>query len=438
MRLGLGDREQIRSAEITGGYRNHGAGLCFHPVVATARSTPGTIMNKTKTTLYKLLVVGPALCTGLSLAAQNGVSAPVYIYSQEGTGSSEWLGRHPDMREQIIEGEFRNQAFTIRELALRLDTRELNVAGRSWSQMTISMAATDITKVTSVFSTNAIGGLTTVFQGRVDWPGVTGFPVLYAPTIWGDLSGKLKYPFTTPWQHTGKQDFLTEFVFQGGHMANNANWGPSQYYEYHLDADAMTTDNHQAITALVPPTSSCVDPSNLASPTEGARLVFTGFVFSAAYANSQYANNLVASFASLYTAQNAPVIHAIGAGIVAGINLQADCNKLYVDLNKPWTAYFQTTTVKRGVALSPTTQVIMPWKPSLAGVEVWGQSAWTNSVNGNFSLSQAGRMIVPARQPVPTLPNRLATLAVSTSASVADIAPTTMFGILPAIFYRTK
>lgn len=387
-----------------------------------------------------LLVIAAALSAGLSLEAQSGVSAPVYVDKQEGTGSSEWLGRHPDMRHQIIEGEFRNQGFTIHELAVRLDTRELNVVGRSWTQVTISMAAADINKVTKTFSTNAIGGFTTVFQSKVDWPTVKGFPTVYNPTIWGDLSRKLRYPFQKPWQHTGKQDFLTEFVFQGGKMANNATWGPFQYHEYHLDADAMTTDAHQAITTLVPPTSSCVDPGNLpVLPNQGARFVFSGWVFSAKYSNPTYANRLVASFASLYTAPNAPVIHAVGvAGSVSGINLLAYCNKLHVDLSKPWTPYFQKTTVKRGVAISPSTQVIVPWHQSLASMEVWGQSAWTNSVTGNFSLSQAGRMIVPARQPVPTLPNRLATLAVSHNATVADIAPTVMFGILPAVFYRTK
>jgi len=393
-------------------------------------------INSTRT----LLVAGAVLCTGLTLAAQTGVSAPVYINKQEGTGTSEWLGRHPDMRHQIIEGEFRKQSFAIREMAFRLDTRELNVAARSWTRLTISMAATDINKVTSVFSTNAIGGLTTVFQGKVDWPGVTGFPTVYAPTIWGHLSRKLRYPFKTPWQHTGKQDFLAELVFQGGTMANNATWGPFQNYDYHLDADAMTTDNHQAITALVPPTSNCVDPGNLpVSPGESARLSFSGWVFSAKYSNTAYANRLVASFASLYTAPNAPVIHAISfGGSVTGINLRADCNKLHVDLNKPWTPYFLKTTVKRGVAISPSTQIILTWRQSLAGLEIWGQSAWTNSVNGNFSLSQAGRMIVPTRQPIPTLPNRLATVAVSHNATVADIAPTTMFRVLPAVFYRTK
>jgi hypothetical protein len=392
-----------------------------------------------KTTMSRLLV-GVVLCTGISLAAQTGVSAPVYIDKQEGTGHSVWLGRHPDMRHQIIEGEFRNRSFTIRELAVRLDTRELNEQGRSWTQVSISMGVTDINKVTNVFTTNVIGGLTTVFQAKVDWPTVTGFPKPYKPTLWGDLSGKLRYPFKKPWQHTGKLDYLTEFVFQGGTMANNAPWTQFQYHEYHLDGDAMTTMNHQAITAQVPPTSSCVDPGNLpTSPGQGARLTFTGQVFASTYPNATWANRLVVSFGSLYTAPNAPVIHAIGvAGNSTGISVPADCNKLYVDLRQPWSAYFLKTTVKRGVAISPSTIVTMHWIPSLSGLEFWGQSAWTNSKTGNFALSQAGRLIVPARQPIMTLPNRLSTLAVSTTATVADIAPTTMFQILPAIFYRTQ
>ncbi len=391
-----------------------------------------------KTDSIKLLA-GAVLCTGLSLTAQTGVSAPIYIDKQEGTGASEWLGRHPNMRHQIIEGEFRNQSFAIRELSLRLDTRELNVGARSWTRVTISMAAADINKVTGTFSTNAIGGFTTVFQGKVDWPAVVGFPRIYNPTIWGDISGKLRYPFQNPWQHTGKQDFLTDFVFEGGALANNATWNSLTPSDYHLDGDAMTTDLHQAISTLVPPTSSCVDPGSPASPGQGARLTFTGIVFAANYSYAPWAGRLVVSFGSLYTAPNAPVIHAIGvAGSVTGYNVLADCNRLHVELSKPWTPYYLTTTVKRGVALSPSTQVLVPWSPSLASMEIWGQSAWTNSVTGNFSLSQAGRMIVPARQPIPTLPKRLATVAVTHNAPVADIAPTTLFRVLPAVFYRTK
>lgn len=392
-----------------------------------------------KITINKLLV-GAVLCTGLSLTAQAGVSAPVYIDKQEGTGDCKWLGRHPDMRHQIIEGEFRNRGFTIRELALRLDTRELNEQGRSWTQVTISMAVADINKVTSVFSTNAIGGLTTVFQNKVDWPTMTGWSVPYKPTLWGDRSGKLRYPFRNPWQHAGRLDYLTEFVFQGGTLANNATWNQFQYHEYHLDGDAMVTTNHQAITTQVPLTSSCVDPSNLpTSPGQGARLTFSGIVFAANYTYAPWADKLVVSFASTYTAQNAPVIHAIGvAGSATGVNVAADCNMLHVDLRQPWTAYFLKTTVKRGVAISPSTTAMMRWKPSLAGLEFWGQAAWTDSRTGNFALSQAGRLIVPARQPIPTLPNRLSTLAVSSSATVADIAPTVQFDILPAIFYRTQ
>jgi hypothetical protein len=390
------------------------------------------------------LFLGAVLCTGASVFAQTGFAAPAFTNKEEGTYACNWLGRHPSMRHQVYEGDFRNKGFSIKEIAVRLDTRDHgpnDTEGRSWTQVTLQMAACDFAKITPAFNTNAIGGFTVVFRRKMDWPSQTGLPAPYNPTIWGDRSGKLRFPFANPWLHTGKLDLLTDFRFEGGLLANAVAWGAVSQFEYYLDADAMTTHSHQAVQMWVPRVNKCVDPANppVLTGTIGANLGMSAFVFGDGFSDPNRRGMMDIGFMSVNVAPNAWVINAIGvAGNVKGVDVGALCNRLHLDLSKPYVPLFLKTTQKRGVGISPNIWGRVKWQNAFGGLEIWGQAAWSDSKTGGFSLSQAGRLILPARKPGTPLPRRMAALSVSANAGTADVKPTTVGKMIPVIFYRTK
>ena len=87
------------------------------------------------------------------------------------------------------------------------------------------------------------------------------------------------------------------------------------------------------------------------------------------------------------------VITAVGAsGNRTGLPVGARCNRLYVDLTRPWIPFFGTI------------HSVGYWRlrnnPLFNNLELWVQAAWKDSVSGEFSLTSANHLWVPA---IPTV-----------------------------------
>jgi hypothetical protein len=289
-------------------------------------------------------LTGLALCTS-ALAQMGGwVTSPRGGLLNDGATYSSIFGVYADARHQQIDGELTGKAYTIRDVAYRVDHRHhysTSTMGRSWSQVTLKLAETTAyERMNRTFTLNVTSTQTTVYASKHDWPTVSGLP-LVKPGVWGDFSGKLRFPFRTPWVYTGKNDILLEYAFQGGKMANGASWGfianRLWSWSYYLDSEYVTTGTKSGSgqrVPLKPPVSPCNDPA--VPPQYHAYTWGSAHTYGRGESLVTLRNKLLLQHFSYYTAPGLPVVHAIGsAGNTTGVNISARCNKLYVDLSKP-------------------------------------------------------------------------------------------------------
>ena len=95
------------------------------------------------------------------------------------------------------------------------------------------------------------------------------------------------------------------------------------------------------------------------------------------------------------------IISAIGfAGIRTGVDVAARCNLLYLNLEVPWYAVARTTTTDN-LGFSGTYDVVEPWVPAMAHMQIWVQTAWDDSTLNAFSLTQAMTVEMPSTMPTP-------------------------------------
>lgn len=373
------------------------------------------------------------LVVSTSLVAQvKTVSSPPGYETKGQVDSAGWgyrFGQYSNERFQAADAQFRKRIMVIREVSYRLDGGRNYAAnstsagvGRTWTNVTLHMSDCDYDKVTSTFSTNAITTPQKVFDAKVVWQTQVGIPGS-DPAPWGG-SGH-KFPFSTTWVYTGLRDILLDYVFLGGSLANNSAWSGSTSKRYYLDG--FNAPNFNLGQSAEYPSSysqttpaNCMD-SSLSVSNQAARNDIQGiFVYNAD--RSSYPNQVRLQWRSFYTAPGAPVIKALGfAGVPAGINISARCNKLYLDLTKPFLLFPDKASATASTAASSFTTLSAPFHGSMGGAALWFQCAWDDSKNKSFSLTTASQRIVPNGAP-PVGPRRQ-TLYASNPAAATGSGP---------------
>ncbi|MHC4816130.1 MAG: hypothetical protein ACYTFN_23980, partial [Planctomycetota bacterium] len=291
----------------------------------------------------------PIYLTALFLAtaplwAQGGtIVSPAALTNVEGNNGAYYFGRYANSRFQYAEGELRGKPLSITEVAFRLDGRNHNTStamGRKWTQVTLNVADTDWTKMTSTFTKNALTTPKEVFNAAVAWPSKVGTP-FFMPTAFG---APYAFPFKSPHAFSGKTDLLLDFWLSGGTMDNSKAWSGGTSHNYYLDGnnDTTTYTSKQTYYPASIPNPRCRD-SAIAS-NQQATTYAQLYVYGGTYSNVSWRDQVRFRQYSYYTAPSARVITAIGfAGNAKGINLGANCNPLFVNLNIPWFALGRTT-----------------------------------------------------------------------------------------------
>ena len=383
--------------------------------------------------------------TGLSmmitpLFAQGAITSPKGGLTIEGLHYAYYLGRYADGRYQFADGENKGKAHTITEVGYRLDNRSPTTStamGRSWSSVTLHVSdMTNFETMDRTWSKNISGTQTLVFSGKADWDSQTGTPLI-KPDIWGGLKGKLRFPFSTPWVYTGKNDMLLDYNFQGGVLANASAWSGSSSRYYYMDGESISTYSKSGVTERLPAVRGTCNDSGI-TYTSPAYLNAYGTTYGANSSTITQRNKLYFYHYSYYTAPHAPVIHALGLGGHAnGINIGAGCNKLYVDFSKP-VVMIPFTTIKGSTSsASGTMGYLMPWNNALARKELWLQGAWADSQTGQLSLTEASHVTLPDGLPPAELPRRKAMYAYPSTAATG-YTPTTSGYAQPFVQYKTK
>jgi len=324
------------------------------------------------------------------------------------------------MRYQTVDGENPGKPITIKELALRLDYRRHDASsspGRTFSSVTIQMSDGDLQNFGTDFSKNQTSAPTTVFQGAVTWPVTIGFP-LTKPDVWGGTLGSFRFPFTTTWQFTGQNEVLTDWTFAGGTLSNSKPWNATDPHDYYFDSYGDPNTPKEGSYLSIPDvrlnnnspgvTTRCNDSAWGALPT-GAYSRIYGFIYSKWAANINYREKLVMYSTSYYTAPNAPVFHAWGfANDRVGFDVGTGCNRLH-PAGPLFVQFFWAAP--RSIypnAYSGYAPLSWKWQPVFANARVTMQAGWADSVTGNFNLTQARQISLPASPPPPNAAKRSA------------------------------
>ncbi|MHC4812480.1 MAG: hypothetical protein ACYTFN_05245, partial [Planctomycetota bacterium] len=312
---------------------------------------------------------------------------------------SYYLGADSAGRQHHAEGDLRGTPVQITEVGYRLDYRSQSAAnGRQWSRVTLKAAETDMFNLSRTFSKNYKTAPTEVFKGPVNWMIPSGNP----PTKPAPWDVKLAFPFKTPWKYSGTWDLLLEYTFSGGKLGNGAKFYGKGFY-----LDAVSKQLHAGSPTYTLGSKSCRD----SAMTSTAYMGTTTDTW-AAVAPPPHGNNVRFQIYSYRTAPNAPVLTVVGlGGNTAGVNIGAVCNKLYMDLGKPWVPIFRKTKPDGN---SGTLVLYTPYQPALNGLVIWAQTAWDDSKTRYFSLTNASRIAI-AKQPV--VPLKLAIYASSETAA---------------------
>lgn len=359
----------------------------------------------------RMLLTGVWLCLGASVSAQSYVTSPSGYLSTSGGGHSDRFGTGSiSHRHQLIDGNFRSVPMMLKGISFRADNhdyRAFDGLGRSWSNVTLSMARSDFDKVMrsgTDFSTTPTSTPTLVFRGSVTWPTMSGNPGNPAP--WGGVRGEYSFPFgsggtASTWAHTGAEDILADFSFSGCTLANR---GPLGMHAYYLDGNASVAYAYAEATLHGPSGSQggCADPSvPTTSGPQGAMNTFELQVFGP-YNPPPYANIMVADSYAVWTAPNAPVVHAYAFnGSAAGWAFPGvSCQKLYLDPAAIFAiavAMADSNSRSRAVPVNPSGAIpgSFPVTPQLMGVDLWNQCAWNDSRSGAVRLTRAMQIRLP-------------------------------------------
>jgi len=364
-----------------------------------------------------MLVAASVLVVTVPAVGQSNVlSSPPGYFSKEGEQSSAFFGAYAVQRYQIGDGHLRGKKTTLVRLSLRHDCWDYDQdhggLGRTWTQVTLALAETDVSKFQSTFALNQLTTPTAVHSGQVKWPTFTGLPK-NCPAPLGD-GGNLRFPFRTGYVFSGNNDLLLDFTFQGGTLANSMSWGSAAIF-YYLDSANQGTKTGMRLRFLG--SASCKDSSQTSAALcrIGAEVSATG-----------NGNSVTFSLGSQWTAPNKPVIKAIGVvGSTVGTDIGA-CNRLYTT---PFFYDFQTALP--GFGFSFTFFPPLRWNTSFAGITLWSQAAWDDSKSKVFRLTRASRGRIPTQ---PMVSTKLRAVETPQLISTGNLQDNHIY--LPLVFYN--
>jgi hypothetical protein len=339
-----------------------------------------------------LSFLGSAFVFCFAAPAQD-YSIPPNHETMMGSLRGQHQGAFKNLRFQLLSGELQgsNKAHTWNSVSFRREQFGRTNTGRSWANVTLAISDHDYSLIGPTFSTNIVGTPTQVFSGTVNYPAMPAIGPTTLPTVWGHfaVADDLKYPFSTPVMHNGKWGVCLDWVMTGGTLANSATWGALTQKPYYTDGDQQTL-TPQDVTSR----PRITDTTCRATGQSGAPQVRPYFITTAKNsASTKYPSNKLAFEFRAYSLQGGRT----GIGIVsfddftAGTTFLGSCEKLYLDLNKPFIPFFFVTNASGG---HTTSGAHVPFLPVYTGLPISTQGVWDDSVKG---LQLSGRIFTRAK-----------------------------------------
>lgn len=354
-----------------------------------------------------------------SVAAQVSYTfSPLELSLGEGRGYSPYVGAYPNMRWQTIDGDQLGKSLSIKEIDFRLDDRSYYSVvgmGRGFTNVSIRMADGDHATFGTNFSSNLKSTPTLVFSKAVQWPTLTGFPLL-RPARWGGLTDDYRFPFSSSWSTQGKKSIVSDFTFQGGTLANRGAWAVNTFRGYYFDSYGPPITSVEGIYRSIPGmrlhnnslgvTGRCND-SGFGPVANGSYGRIFATLYGPTHSTVALRKKLVLYSTSYYTAVQAPVVHVWGLrNDPTGVDYLTGCNRLHA--LGPYATFFYFTKPRsvdpRGY--SGFVYSIVPWFALLSGLRVTMQAGWPDTVTNRLNLTQAREVTLPAAMPSGEIPKR--------------------------------
>jgi len=392
-------------------------------------------------TVNKLSPAGAVLALCAAALCQGSLTTPPGGLTKEGPHEAYAFGWFANARYQQVDGMHTgNGQQTMVEIAFRLDSRAHTAEtamGRTWTRVSLDISETgSYETMGSVWSNNVTTTPNRVFDQKWTWPSITGKPLL-EPDVWGGATGQLRFPFTTPWVYTGKNEILMDYRFRGGTLANSSTWDFLRTAYYYLDSEVVALyQSEGGIESLPEAPTPCAD-SGFTYPGYNAATYGYSYAYGANNNEATLRNTVLVNHYSYYTAPNQPVLQAIGVGGSSnGVAIGARCNPLYVDLGKPAALLNMMATGNNGYSGLVTWS--MPWQQGFNSVRIYIQSAWADSKTRALSLSTAVRLTLPDGAPPTFLPRYKSLFSADPDSAKASVSPATTGYYFPYTLYRTK
>ena len=148
-------------------------------------------------------------------------------------------------------------------------------------------------------------------------------------------------------------------------------------------------------------------------------------------------NKLAVGHFSYNTAPNAPVVHAVGlGGFRNGVDIGANCSRLYVDFNKPVVLVNMGPTNNAGT--SGHMSWLVPWDKAFMFLELYIQAAWADPKTKALSLASAEKLTLPGGLPLADPPRHRTVYSFAPHYLAALTIVNTNAGYVPSTQYVIK
>jgi hypothetical protein len=345
--------------------------------------------------MQRILLAGLSLALASTVTAQ-GLSQPKGYETTSGGWYSYYAGMYADGRLQFGYGG--HQGSGTLQVVTRLQFRRETYAGtsnygRTWSNVSLTVADMDFTKRTDTWTDNQISPVQ-VFSASCSWPDTLGKPTV-AP--WGSFSGSANdhgdFPFKSTWIHNGKWGFSADFEYSGGVLANNGTWGTAANLYYHDGIAAANTSTEA--TGTIWGNTACVYTGQTTAAYWDTWL-FADHVPPASSGNKQFRWQ----FYTYYNAKSSKNCiglisvfgNSTGFGTLAG-SKGPSCEQLFIDPSKPFFVWPHVTDAD-GHWFSQF--FTAPFTSAWVGASIWSQSVADDSAAGDLQMSRAVEEKVPS------------------------------------------
>lgn len=342
------------------------------------------------------------------LSAQGGTVPPGYeTIDPGGSLSYQWdLGRYPQMRAQISNGDLRGKGpVAMKEISFRRAMRvgtNMSVA-RNWSRVRLQLGGTDLGKLTATFSTNFSSTPVTVFDQAHDWPALSLLAQYQASGAYPWNHGGLRFPFATSYVYPGTQDLLLDMSFQGGTLPNGGTWpsgsGAFAGLYYPLSAQTWFDSGTEMATAGLDAHRHPCARDSASSAATGPGSFFWVYSYPANTGDPRQSNWIQVQQSLAEFPPKAIIYQAVT--LAGTLDLQdprypaipgLGCQPLMVDLQAAVELLMYRADDLGGAGRMLSRKV--PFQSAFVGIRVYSQALWQDSVTQAFKLSRSSRATI--------------------------------------------